>query len=115
MTRMIDQRLSSLEGARVIESDTSAGGTTLFFESGEVLAIYAPVSYKTLQGCIASGVDEVSGRFRRLNRVLVSGEKLILQFEEGGRIEVDVLAGRDIAPEILQLVDSGGVPTVWRS
>jgi hypothetical protein len=111
----IDQRLSSLEGFRVKESDSSEGGTTLFFESGAVLAIYAPILFRTPSGGVATGFDEVSGSARRLNQVLVSGEKLILQFEAGGRIEVDVRAGKDLAPEVLQFVDSNGVPTIWRS
>lgn len=115
MTKGIDQRLSSLEGTRVIQTDTSEGGTTLFFESGEVLAIYAPVSLKTPLGRQASNFNEVAGTVNRLNRVFASGEKLILQFEAGGCIEVDVRAGKDLAPEILQLVDPDGAPTVWRS
>ena len=113
MTKGIDQRLSSLEGTRVIQTDTSEGGTTLFFESGEVLAIYAPVSLKTPLGRQASNFDEVAGTVNRLNRVFASGEKLILQFEAGGGIGGVVRAGKELPPENFPLVNSDGAPPVW--
>ncbi|MDR3324038.1 MAG: hypothetical protein LBS89_07540 [Zoogloeaceae bacterium] len=100
--------LAALLNLKIVHMDSTAEMTGIRFEQGIHLAIYNRLHW---QGIAPDKISLLTGK--RIVKLLENEKRIILSFEGGASLEIDMQDAAQTGPEAMQLDIPGQPLVVW--